>query len=59
MIDGGMTFGQVEDAIERFDLSDEQKTALWMLAWSRLDPHGQERIAEDAWMGAVPGLRTA
>ncbi len=52
MIDRGMTFGQVENVIERFDVPDEQKSALWMLAWSRLDPHGQERIAEDAWTGA-------
>jgi hypothetical protein len=56
MIEGGMSFGQVEDAIECFDLPEEQKSALWMLAWSRLDPHWPERIAEDPWVGAVPGF---
>ena len=38
------------------DLPDERKSALWLLACSRLDPRGQERIAEDAWVGAVGGL---
>ena len=38
------------------DLPDEEKSALWLLACSRLDPRGQERIAEDAWVGAVGGL---
>jgi hypothetical protein len=56
MIDDGMDFGQVENAIEHFDVPEEQKSALWMLAWSRLDPDGQERIAEHAWLTAVPGL---
>jgi hypothetical protein len=49
MIDGGMTFGQVENAIEHFDLPDYQKSALWMMAWSQLDPHDQERVADDAY----------
>ena len=56
MIDDGTAFGQVENAIERFDLPEEQKSALWLLACSRLDPRGQERIAEDAWVGGVSGL---
>jgi hypothetical protein len=56
MIDCGMTFGEVRDAVERFDAPDEQKSALWMLAWSRLNPHCQQRIAERRGMGAVSGL---
>jgi hypothetical protein len=57
MIDSGMSFGQVENAIEHFALPEEQKSALWMLAWSRLlDPHWQERVAEDAWGGALAEL---
>jgi hypothetical protein len=56
MIDDGRTFGQVENAVEHFNVTDQQKSALWMLAWSRLDPHSQGRIAEDAWIGALSAL---
>jgi hypothetical protein len=53
MIGDGRTFGQVEDAIEHFDLTDEQKSALWMLAWSRLSNGTQNRVAEGAWAHLV------
>lgn len=56
MIESDITFGHVEDAIERFEIPLEQKSALWLLAWSRLDSDEQERIAEDAWVAAVSGL---
>jgi hypothetical protein len=45
MIECGMSFGQIRDAVGRFDVPEDQKAALWMLAWSRLNPHCQERIA--------------
>jgi hypothetical protein len=53
MISDGMTFGQVEDAIECLDLTDEQKSALWMLAWSRLSSGVQNGVAEGAWAHLV------
>ena len=30
-------FAQVEGAIERADLTTDEKAALWMLAWSSID----------------------
>jgi hypothetical protein len=45
MIDAGNSFGEVEDAIEATDLSDDQKSAVWLLAWSALGPQAQEREA--------------
>jgi hypothetical protein len=34
MLDSGLTFAQVEDAIECCSASDEEKSALWLVAWS-------------------------
>ena len=41
----GQPFGEVEDAIEVADLSEDQKAALWLLAFIMRDRHAQERDA--------------
>jgi hypothetical protein len=38
MMEQGMPFGCVEDAIETFRLPSDHKAALWLLAWSLRDP---------------------
>ena len=45
MIEAGNSFWEVEDAIDSTRLSDNQKAALWLLAWSALGPRAQERVA--------------
>jgi hypothetical protein len=39
-------FGKVEDAIDGAELGWDEKTALWMLAWSLLGPEAQREQAE-------------
>jgi hypothetical protein len=41
MVDSDVTLGEVEDAIGESDLSDEQKSALWLWAWALLSPQAQ------------------
>jgi hypothetical protein len=41
----GERFSDVEDLINASDLSDEEKSALWLLAWSYLDHRAQRREA--------------
>ena len=48
MADIHTPFGQVEDAINAAALAWDEKTALWMLAWSRLGPQAQRAQAEAA-----------
>ena len=45
MIDGGMSFGHVENAIDAAQLSQLHKAALWLLAWSLRDPAIQRHDA--------------
>jgi hypothetical protein len=45
MMQRGMPFAQVEDAIEDAPLSQAHKAALWLLAWSLRDPAVQRREA--------------
>ena len=45
MIQQGMTFARVEDAIEDARLSQNYKAALWPLAWSLPDSALQRRDA--------------
>jgi hypothetical protein len=42
----GERFSDVEDLINASDLSGEEKSALWLLAWSYLDRRAQRRAAE-------------
>jgi hypothetical protein len=45
MMEEGMAFAQVEDAIDTASLSDLHKAALWLLAWSLRDHMQQRRDA--------------
>ncbi len=44
-IHAGQPFGEVEDAIERADVSSDHKAALWLLAFSLRDAADQRREA--------------
>lgn len=37
-------FGATEDYIETLPLTDEQKSALWLLAWAEAPSHARQRI---------------
>ncbi|MEA2157819.1 MAG: hypothetical protein QOD66_199 [Solirubrobacteraceae bacterium] len=54
LTDAHAPFGEVEDAIHAAELGWDEKTALWLLAWSRLDPPAQRHHAEAtlAFLGA-------
>jgi hypothetical protein len=45
MIQAGELFGVVEDTINTADLEEDQKAALWLLAWSSRDSWAQRRDA--------------
>jgi hypothetical protein len=45
MVDSDLTLGEVEDAIDRIELSHDQKSALWLWAWALLSPHAQRERA--------------
>ncbi len=41
----GQAFEEVEDVIELADVTEEQKAALWLMAFSMQDRHDQARDA--------------
>jgi alkylhydroperoxidase family enzyme len=41
----GERFADVEDMVNASDLPDDEKAALWLLAWSYLHPRAQRREA--------------
>ena len=41
----GERFSDVEDIIDASDLSAQEKSALWLLGWSYVDPNVQRREA--------------
>jgi len=45
MIEAGERFGVVEDTINAAALVEDQKAALWLLAWSSRDASAQRRDA--------------
>jgi len=45
MVDANSTLGEVEDAIGKIDLSNDQKSALWLWAWALLSPRAQRERA--------------
>jgi hypothetical protein len=45
MVREGRSFREVEDYVERVTLADEQKAALWLLAWAAQDRGSQRRLA--------------
>lgn len=59
MLDDGMSFGQVERAVQRLDVPDEQKSALWLLAWSRPAQQRQQRVPLARGVGAVTRIMRA
>jgi hypothetical protein len=44
-MNAGESFGDVEDAIDIADLTEDEKAALWLLAFSMRDPRDQRRDA--------------
>jgi hypothetical protein len=48
MIRDGRAFDRVEDYIDASSLRDDQKAALWLLAWSYQDRPIQLRVAKEA-----------
>jgi hypothetical protein len=40
-------FDEIEDEINAAPLTDDQKAALWLLAWSYQDPCKQRRLARE------------
>jgi len=45
MMEAGARFGVVEDTINAATLAEDQKAALWLLAWSSRDSWAQRRDA--------------
>ena len=45
LIEAGEPFGEVEEAIEHADLELDQKSALWLMAFSKRDRSEQTRGA--------------
>lgn len=45
MMEFGEPFGNVEDGINSASLGEDEKAALWLLAWSLRDPVAQRRDA--------------
>jgi hypothetical protein len=45
MVDQGLAFARVEDAIEDAPFADRYKASLWLLAWSLRDPAIQRQDA--------------
>ena len=46
LADTDTPFGDVEDTIHAAELAWDEKAALWLLAWSMLDPRVQREHAE-------------
>jgi hypothetical protein len=55
MIQAGELFRDVEDIINAADLVEDQKAALWLLAWSAREPwvQRQDALAALALVGAA------
>jgi hypothetical protein len=48
MIAAGTPFAEVEELIESAGLPADEKSALWLLAWSEQDRRTQRAVAEEA-----------
>ena len=48
MISGHRPFGEIEDCIEAMSASDDEKSALWLLAWSGQPEPARHRIVAEA-----------
>jgi len=47
MVREGRSFRDVEAYVERATLADDQKAALWLLAWVEQEPGAQRRLAKE------------
>ena len=47
MVREGRSFRDVEAYVERATLADDQKAALWLLAWVEQEPGAQWRLAKE------------
>ena len=48
MLTVGSPFDEIEDYINKTKLRDDQKSALWLIAWSGQEPSTQRRVAHEA-----------
>jgi hypothetical protein len=48
LIELGEPFERVETAIERLNRPEDEKAALWLLAWSTEERHVRQRVAREA-----------
>jgi hypothetical protein len=46
MVSGGRDFAEVEGAIEASPVGEEEKSALWLLAWSEAQRTGEGDLPE-------------
>jgi hypothetical protein len=56
MMSAGESFGSVEEMIDEARLTEEEKAALWLLAWSMRDKHVQQRETRGllAYLSSIP-----
>ena len=52
----GEPFERVETTIERLDRPEDEKAALWLLAWCTEERHVRERVAREALASVQGGL---
>jgi hypothetical protein len=57
LMDAGDSFGAVETMIDEAELTEEEKAALWLFAWSMRDRRVQRRETRGllAYLSSVPG----
>jgi hypothetical protein len=57
MMSAGESFGAVENVIDEAELTEEEKAALWLFAWSMRDRRTQRRETRGllAYLSTVPG----
>ena len=48
LTESGEPFERVETAIERLDRPEDEKAALWLLAWSAQERRVRQRVAKEA-----------
>jgi hypothetical protein len=53
LIERGEPFDRLENMIERLDRSDDEKAALWLLAWSEQGRPVRRRVAKEALASLV------
>jgi hypothetical protein len=56
LIGHGRSFAEIEERIDRIPLSDEEKSALWLCAWSLTEPIVTDRGARRRLTGRLSAL---